>query len=78
MKKVRILDKTGDTEIDFDDSAVTAEARALAEAAFTKAQKGGTAVLTKRANGGEDKIIRSFNEIEDGAEAIFIPAIVAG
>ena len=78
MKKIRILDKTGDTEIDWDDSAVTADAKALAEAAFKNAQKGGTAVLTKRANGGEDMIIRSFSEIEDNAEAIFIPAIVAG
>jgi len=78
MKKIRILDKTGDTEIDWDDSAVTADAKALAEAAFEKAQQGGTAVLTKRANGGEDMIIRKFSDIEDNAEAIFIPAIVAG
>lgn len=78
MKKIRILDKTGDTEIDFDDSEVTTQARELAQAAFEKAQKGGTAILTKRAAGAPDKVIRSFNEIEDQAEAIFIPAIVAG
>lgn len=78
MKKIRILDKTGDTEIDFDDSAVTADARKIAEAAFDKAKKSGTPILTKRQGGQPDMVIRKFSEIEDGAEAIFIPAIVAG
>lgn len=78
MKHIRILDKTGDTEIKWDDSKVTKEARELAEAAFARAQKGGTAILTKRAAGAPDMVIKSFGQIEDGAEAIFIPAIVAG
>jgi hypothetical protein len=78
MKMLRILNHTGDTVIEFDETEVTAEARAEAEAAFDKAKKGATAFLTKRPNNQPDKIIKTFADMEDGAETIMVPPIVAG
>lgn len=79
MKTLRILDSTGDTCIEFDETEATAEQTAKAKAVFAEwIGKKKTAFLTKREGGKEDIKITSFNQIENGAETILVPAIVAG
>ena len=77
MKLIRVLDKSGDTAIEFDEA--NAEATAKAKAVFDDwMAKKRPAFLTKRADGKADEKITSFDQIEDGAETLLIPAIVAG
>lgn len=79
MKTLRVLDKTGDTCIEFDETEATAEATAKAREVFDGwMKKKLPAFLTKRANRQPDEKITSFDQIEEGAETLLIPAIVAG
>lgn len=81
MKTLRKLDRTGDTAVVFDETEATAEQRSEAKRIFDDwmAGKGkGAAYLTKRQNGQPDMKLTSFDQIEDGAEALLFPAIVAG
>lgn len=79
MKMIRVLDSSGDTCIEFDETEATAEQTAKAKAVFDEwVGKKKTAFLTKRADGKEDLKITSFDQIESGAETILVPAIVAG
>lgn len=77
MKTIRVLDKTGDTAITFEDADV--EATTKAKAVFDDwMKKKLPAFLTKRPNGKPDEKITSFDKIEEGAETVLVPAIVAG
>lgn len=77
MKKIVILDKTGDTVLEFTD--VDAPSLAKAKAVFDEwMQKKLPAFLTKRPGGKPDEKITSFDQIEEGAETVLFPAIVAG
>ena len=79
MKTIRKLDKTGDTCVQFDDTEATAAQRAEAKALFDDwMAKKLPAFSTKRPGGQEDLKITSFDQIEEGAETILVPAIVAG
>ncbi len=80
MKKMlRILDSTGDTVIEFDETEATAEQMAKARQVFDDwMSKKRTAFLTKRPGGKPDEKITSFDQIEAGAETILVPQIVAG
>lgn len=79
MKMLRLLDKSGDTVIEFDETEATAEQAAKAKATFDDwMKKKLPAFLTKRASGAPDLKITSFDQIESGAETILVPAIVAG
>lgn len=79
MKILRQLDHTGDTVLEFDETEATAEQRAEAKKVFDAwMKKKGTAYLTKRADNKPDLKLTSFDQLEDGAEALLIPAIVAG
>ena len=77
MKLIRVLDSTGDTAIEFDEANTEATAKAKAVFDDWMAKKR-PAFLTKRADGKPDEKITSFDQIEDGAETLLIPAIVAG
>jgi hypothetical protein len=77
MKVIRILDKSGDTTVTFDET--DAEATAKAKKVFDEwMAKKLPAFQTKRTDGKADVKITSFDEIEDGAEVVLVPAIVAG
>lgn len=77
MKIIRVLDKTGDTAIEFDEA--NAEATAKAKEVFDAWMgKKLPAFLTKRPGGKPDELITSFDQIEEGAETVLVPAIVAG
>ena len=77
MKKLVILDKTGDTVMEF--AEADAEATAKAKQVFDEwMAKKLPAILTKRPNGQPDEKITSFDQVEAGAETVLIPAIVAG
>ena len=77
MKMIRVLDKSGDTCIEFDEA--TPEALAKAKDVFDGwMKKKLPAFLTKRPNGKPDEKITSFDQIEEGAETVLVPAIVAG
>ena len=79
MKTLRKLDHTGDTCIQFDETEATAAQQAQAKALFDDWMKRKLpAFLTKRPGGKEDLKITSFDQIEEGAETILVPAIVAG
>ena len=77
MKTLRVIDSTGDTCITFDDTDTDAVAKAK-EVFDGWMKKKLPAFLTKRENGKPDEKITSFDQIEDGAETILVPAIVAG
>lgn len=79
MKTLRVLDKTGDTVIQFDETEATADAMKEAKAVFDGwMKKKLPAFLTKREGGKPDEKITKFEQIEAGAETILVPAIVAG
>jgi hypothetical protein len=77
MKKLLILDKTGDTCIGFadTDTEATAKAKVIFDEWMAKKLP---AFLTKRQNGKPDEKITDFGQIEEGAETVLVPAIVAG
>lgn len=77
MKVIRILDSTGDTAIEFTDANTEATAKAKAVFDDWMAKKR-PAFLTKRPDGKPDEKITSFDQIEEGAETVLVPAIVAG
>lgn len=77
MKVIRVLDKTGDTAIEFTEA--DAEATAKAKAVFDDwMAKKLPAFHTKRPNGQPDEKITNFGKIEEGAEVVLVPAIIAG
>ena len=77
MKMLRVLDKTGDTVIEFDEA--TAEQTAKAKQVFDDwMAKKLPAFSTNRPEGKPDMRITSFDQIEEGAETILVPAITAG
>ena len=79
MKMLRMLDKSGDTVIEFDETEATAEQTAKAKEVFDAWMgKKLPAFLTKREGGKPDLKITDFGQIESGAETILVPAIVAG
>ena len=75
MKKLRLMDSTGDSEVAFDeaDLKATEEARALFERVTGN---GGAAFAVSRADGLPDKRLRDFGECE--AETLLVPRIVGG
>lgn len=77
MKTLRVLDSSGDTVIEFDETTKEAEAKAK-EIFDGWMAKHRTAFSTKRPDGKPDQKITSFDQIENGAETILVPAIVAG
>lgn len=76
MKTIRLLDVTGDTVATFEPQ--DAKAEAAARELFARLKAKGTAVMTKRAEGKPDEVIKSFDQIEEGSEVILIQPIVAG
>lgn len=78
MKKMRILDSTGDSVIEWDDSQELADKKAEAQEAFDKAMKAaGFAFDVTHKSEGRSEIIRDFSKLGD--ETILVPrAIVAG
>ena len=79
MKILRQLDRTGDSVIEFDETEAKAEDKAKAKQVFNDwMAKNRTAFLTNRTNKQPDMKLTSFDQIEDGAEALLIPKIVAG
>ena len=77
MKTLRILDSSGDTELVFDETEATADARAEAEALFTRLRAAGATALAVTP-GGEAPARRVENFSELGDETIIIPRIVGG
>jgi hypothetical protein len=77
MKVLRKLDSSGDTVIEFDETAATEAARKEAEALFERArQQGGAAFKVHRANGLPDERATDFGTLEN--ETILVPRIVGG
>jgi hypothetical protein len=77
MKKLVILDKTGDTVMEYTET--DAEGMAAAKKVFDEwMSKKLPAFLTKRPGGAPDQKITSFDQVEDGAETLLFPAITAG
>lgn len=77
MKMIRVLDKTGDTVLEFEDADVKATRKAK-EVFDEWMKKKLPAILTKRPNGKPDEKITDFGQIEEGAETVLVPSIVAG
>ena len=77
MKILRVMDSTGDTVLEFDETEATAKASAEAKALFERMTKGGGAVFAvNRGAGVADKKVTNFGELE--ADNIAIPRIVGG
>ena len=78
MKKIRVMDSTGDTVIEFDETlAMKDKATLEAEALFDRLTKNSAAVFAvNRGEGQPDKRVTHFNEL--GEENIIVPRIVGG
>jgi methylmalonyl-CoA mutase cobalamin-binding subunit len=77
MKTLRVLDSSGDTELHFDETEATANARAEAEALFTRLRAEGATALAVTP-GGEVPAQRVEKFSELGEETIIVPRIVGG
>lgn len=77
MKVLRILDSSGDRVILFDDNPAEAQARAEAQALFTRMLAGGgTAFKVNRGDGKPDERVSDFSAVEQ--ETIVVPRVVGG
>ena len=77
MKKLRLLDSSGDTVIEFDETEATVKARDEARALFERLKEKGAAVFAvNRAEGKPDARVTNFNDLEN--ENVIVPRIVGG
>ena len=78
MKTLRVMDSTGDTVLEFDETeAMASKAHMEAKALFERMTKGGGAVFAvNRGAGVADKKVTNFGELE--SDNIAIPRIVGG
>ena len=77
MKLLRILDSSGDRMIHFDDTETGAQARAQAQALFTRIlASGSTAFKVNRGEGRPDEKVNDFSALEQ--ETVIAPRIVGG
>lgn len=75
MKKLRLLDSSGDTVIEFDETE--ANATKEAEALFKRmTDKGATVFAVNRGEGQTDTRVKDFKELEQ--DNVIVPRIVGG
>ena len=77
MKKLRVMDSTGDTVIDFNEKKAEADATKEAKALFERMTQQGAAVFA--INRGEDRVdkrVKNFNELEQ--DNVVVPLITGG
>ncbi len=78
MKRIRVMDSSGDSVVEFD------ETLAMKDAAYTEADalferltgKGAAVFAVNRGEGVADKRVRHFDELE--SENVVVPVIVGG
>jgi hypothetical protein len=77
MQLLRILDSSGDRVIHFDDTETGAQARAQAQALFTRMlASGSTAFKVNRGEGRPDEKVNDSSALEQ--ETVIVPRIVGG
>lgn len=77
MKRLRVMDSSGDTVVEFDEANAEQAAHGEAKALFERLTKSGSAVFAVNRGAGEaDKRVKKFDELE--AENIVVPLIVGG
>ena len=77
MKKLSVMDSSGDTVIEFDETEATAKAAEEARALFERMTAKGAAVFAvNRGEGKPDLRVKDFGALEQ--ENIIVPAIVGG
>ena len=77
MKKLRVMDSTGDTEVVFDESQAESAATKEAKDLFDRLTKKSAAVFSiNRGKGLADKRVKDFNDLE--AENVVVPLITGG
>lgn len=77
MKKLRMMDSTGDTVIEFNEAEAKAKATLEAKALFERMAEGAGAVFAvNRGEGKADKRVTSFKDLE--ADNVVVPRIVGG
>lgn len=76
MKKLRMMDSTGDTVIEFDEAQLEASATKEAQELFARMADKGAVFAVNRGAGQADKRVTNFNELE--ADNIAVPRIVGG
>ena len=78
MKILRVMDSTGDTRIEFNETeACASKANMEARALFERLTGKGAAVFAvNRGEGAPDKRVTNFNDLE--GENIVVPLIVGG
>ena len=77
MKKLRVMDSSGDTVVEFDETEVQSKAAEEAKALFERlTAKGAAAFAVNRGGVEPDKKVTNFNELE--ADNIIVPRIVGG
>jgi len=76
MKKLRKMDSTGDTVIEFDEAEASAKATQEAKALFERMMAGGGAVFAIGKTGEADTQVRKFQDLAH--DNVIVPKIVGG
>jgi hypothetical protein len=77
MKKLKLMDSSGDTVLEFDEAQAEAAATLEAKALFERmAAKGAAVFSVNRGEGQPDLRVKDFEQL--GSENVIVPAIVAG
>jgi hypothetical protein len=75
MRKVlKVMDKTGDTRVEFDETDTVATEAARAE--YDKLMKRAGVVVTVPGPGQQGEVVKKFEDL--APENVFVPAIVGG
>lgn len=73
MKRLMVMDSTGDSRIEFDDTEATAPAREEARALFERLTEKGARAFRTTENPGP---IKTFDEVQ--GDVLLVPRIVGG
>lgn len=76
MKTLRVLDSSGDSVIEFDETEATVTARDEAKALFKRMTEKGAAVFAVNRGETGDKQVKDFQELE--SENLIVPLITGG
>lgn len=77
MKVLRVMDSTGDTVLEFDETAVKSKATQEAKDLFERlTEKGSQVFAVNRGEGKSDMKVTNFDALEE--ENVVVPLIVGG
>lgn len=76
MKKLRVMDSSGDSVLEFNEAEVDAKATQEAKELFDRLKNQGAAIFAVNRDGQPDRRVTNFDELE--ASNVVVPRIVGG